>query len=46
MELLDGETLAALLHRKKRLTTVEALPLVLQMIDALTAAHTVEQRSS
>ena len=41
MELLDGETLAALLHRKKRLTTVEALPLVLQMIDALTAAHTV-----
>ncbi len=41
MELLDGETLAAFLQRKKQLTTVEAMPLVLQMIDALSAAHAV-----
>jgi serine/threonine protein kinase len=41
MELLEGETLADLLLRKGRLTTDEALPLVLQMIDALSAAHRV-----
>jgi serine/threonine protein kinase len=41
MELLEGETLADLLHRKGRLTTDEALPLVLQMIEAMVAAHSV-----
>jgi serine/threonine protein kinase/tetratricopeptide (TPR) repeat protein len=42
MELLEGETLADFLRRQGRLTTVEALPLVLQMIDALSAAHSVD----
>jgi len=41
MELLPGETLAAFLQRQKQLTTAEALPLVLQMINALSAAHAV-----
>jgi|GEM_PF-882113 len=41
MELLEGETLADLLRRQGRLTTSEALPLVLQMIEALSAAHSV-----
>ena len=41
MELLEGETLADLLRRQGCLTTSEALPLVLQMIDALNAAHGV-----
>ena len=41
MELLQGETLADLLRRQGRLTATEALPLVLQMIEALTAAHSV-----
>lgn len=41
MELLEGETLAGFLHRRKRLTTDEALPLVLQMTEALNAAHAV-----
>lgn len=39
MELLDGETLDALLRRQGRLTSMESLPLVLQMIEALDAAH-------
>jgi pentatricopeptide repeat protein len=39
MELLEGETLAELLRRRGRLTTAEAYPLVMQMIDALGAAH-------
>jgi serine/threonine protein kinase/tetratricopeptide (TPR) repeat protein len=41
MELLEGETLADLLRREGRLGTREALPLVLQMIEALGAAHSV-----
>jgi serine/threonine protein kinase/tetratricopeptide (TPR) repeat protein len=41
MELLEGETLAELLRRQGRLATTEALPLVLQMIEALSAAHNV-----
>jgi serine/threonine protein kinase/tetratricopeptide (TPR) repeat protein len=41
MELLEGETLADLLRRQGRLATPEALPLVLQMIEALSAAHSV-----
>jgi serine/threonine protein kinase/tetratricopeptide (TPR) repeat protein len=41
MELLEGETLADLLRRQGRLATTEALPLVLQMIEALSAAHSV-----
>jgi eukaryotic-like serine/threonine-protein kinase len=39
MELLAGETLADMLDRRRRLSTAEALPLVLQMIEALSAAH-------
>jgi serine/threonine protein kinase/Tfp pilus assembly protein PilF len=39
MELLEGETLADLLRRKGRLTVAEAYPLVLQIIEALGAAH-------
>ncbi len=39
MELLEGETLADFLRRQGRMTTAEAYPLVLQMIDALSAAH-------
>ncbi|HEY6767448.1 MAG TPA: protein kinase [Candidatus Sulfotelmatobacter sp.] len=41
MELLEGETLADLLRREGRLTTAAALPLVLQMVEALSAAHSV-----
>ncbi|HXM64531.1 MAG TPA: protein kinase [Terriglobales bacterium] len=41
MELLEGETLADRLRREGRLTTTAALPLVLQMIEALSAAHSV-----
>jgi eukaryotic-like serine/threonine-protein kinase len=41
MELLEGETLSDRLRREGRLTTAAALPLVLQMIEALDAAHTV-----
>jgi len=41
MELLEGETLAEFLVRRHRLTSAEALPLVLQMIDGLSAAHSV-----
>jgi serine/threonine protein kinase len=39
MELLEGETLAARLHRAGRMKTEEALPLVQQMAAALSAAH-------
>ncbi len=39
MELLRGETLADQLGRAGPMSTVEALPLVQQMADALTAAH-------
>jgi eukaryotic-like serine/threonine-protein kinase len=39
MELLAGETLADMLRRCSRLSPAEALPLVLQMIEALSAAH-------
>ena len=39
MELLDGETLAQLLKRRGPLEPSEALPLVTQMMEALTAAH-------
>jgi serine/threonine protein kinase/tetratricopeptide (TPR) repeat protein len=39
MELLVGETLTDMLHCRGRLTTGEALPLVLQLVDALSAAH-------
>jgi serine/threonine protein kinase len=41
MELLEGETLADRLRREGRMTTAAALPLVLQMIEALSAAHGV-----
>ncbi len=41
MELLEGETLSTHLRRKGRFISAEALPLVLQMIDALAAAHAV-----
>lgn len=41
MELLEGETLAEMLRRSGRLTTTDALPLVQQMIVALSAAHSV-----
>ena len=39
MELLEGETLAARIHRQGRLTTADALPLVQQMCEGLAAAH-------
>ena len=39
MELLDGETLARRLRDRDRMSTAEALPLVLQMCDGLEAAH-------
>ncbi len=41
MELLEGETLAELLHRQGRIGEDEALPLVRQMVGALSAAHRV-----
>lgn len=41
MELLEGETLSARLRRAGRFMPSEALPLALQMIDALAAAHVV-----
>jgi len=41
MEFLDGETLAAFLRREGPLPTVRALPMVLQMAEALGAAHAV-----
>lgn len=39
MELLVGETLAGRLERTGRMTIQEALPIILQIADALTAAH-------
>src|ERR1035438_6726058 len=39
MEFLDGETLAARLHREGRMSPADALPLLAQMADALDAAH-------
>jgi formylglycine-generating enzyme required for sulfatase activity/tRNA A-37 threonylcarbamoyl transferase component Bud32/dienelactone hydrolase len=39
MELLDGETLAHQLRERGRMSTAEALPLVLQMCEGLAAAH-------
>ena len=39
MELLEGQTLAQRLRERGRMTTAEALPLVLQMCDGLAAAH-------
>lgn len=39
MELLQGESLAALIRRKTRLTTKEAFPLVKQMAEGLAVAH-------
>ncbi len=39
MEFLDGETLAALLRRRGKLTLEEALPLIRQMAAGLTALH-------
>lgn len=41
MEFLEGETLAARLHRLGRMTMAEAYPLVFDMASALTAAHDV-----
>lgn len=39
MQLLPGETLAARLRRTSRMSTAEALPLALDMAEALSAAH-------
>jgi len=39
MELLEGETLSAYLHRRGPMTCEQALPLVRQMVSALAAAH-------
>ncbi|HEV2448538.1 MAG TPA: serine/threonine-protein kinase, partial [Candidatus Sulfopaludibacter sp.] len=39
MEMVEGETLAALLERKGVLSLAEALPLIHQMVAALDAAH-------
>jgi serine/threonine protein kinase/tetratricopeptide (TPR) repeat protein len=39
MELLEGETLSARLRRDKRLVPTEALPIVEQVAEGLTAAH-------
>jgi eukaryotic-like serine/threonine-protein kinase len=39
MELLEGETLSAYLHRHGPMTCEQALPLVRQMVSALAAAH-------
>src|SRR5262249_15378985 len=39
MELLEGETLASLLHRRKRLPAEEAISLVLPVLGALSAVH-------
>jgi hypothetical protein len=39
MELLDGETLSQKLHREGALTERQAMPLIRQMVAALSAAH-------
>lgn len=39
MELVEGETLAALLLRRRRISVTEAFPLIEQMAEALAAAH-------
>jgi eukaryotic-like serine/threonine-protein kinase len=39
MELLDGETLAALIDRQRGLTAIHAVQLLLPIADALSAAH-------
>jgi len=39
MELLEGETLSAYLHRHGPMTCEQALPLVRQMVSAIAAAH-------
>lgn len=39
MELLEGETLSACLHRHGPMTCEQALPLIRQMVSALAAAH-------
>jgi serine/threonine-protein kinase len=39
MELLDGETLAALIDRQRGLTAIPAVQLLLPIADALSAAH-------
>ena len=41
MELLEGETLRDLMKRQGRFTVQQALPLALQMAEALAAAHAV-----
>lgn len=41
MELLEGETLAAQLHRVGHMSTAEAMPIACQMAEALGAAHRV-----
>jgi tetratricopeptide (TPR) repeat protein/TolB-like protein len=42
MELLRGETLTQLLRRRRRLDDHEALPIALQLVAALEAAHAVQ----
>lgn len=39
MQLLDGQTLGSLLAAKRPLTTVEAMPLIRQLIEALALMH-------
>lgn len=41
MELLQGETLGDRLRRVEAMSTVEALPIIIQMASALSAAHSV-----
>jgi serine/threonine protein kinase/tetratricopeptide (TPR) repeat protein len=41
MELLEGETLANVLRRGRQYTSNEAIPLILQMIQGLSAAHNI-----
>jgi len=46
MELLDGEELESLLKRQGKLDASRALPLLLQILDALRAAHFVGEEES
>jgi tetratricopeptide (TPR) repeat protein len=39
IELLSGESLSSFLRRTGKMTTIQALPLIQQMVDALSAAH-------